>query len=86
MTLGPGDLQQVGKCLVTNLSKIVADHHAQGSSVFCLCFVNSRDTPLTPFLFDIKWGMQQIKPVLCSREVGIAHACFVEAKSQNKTF
>ena len=30
--------------------------------------------------------MQQIQPVLCSIEVGIAHACFVEAKSQNKTF
>ena len=39
-----------------------------------------------PFLFDIKWGMQQIKPVLYSTEVGIAHACCVAAKSQHKAF
>ena len=85
VTLGSGDQQQVGKCLVTNLSKIVADHHAHGSSVFAFVLLTAEIQHWPPFLFDIKWGIQQIKPVLYSTEMGIVHACCVAAKSQHKT-
>ena len=86
MTLGSGDLQQVVKCLVINLSKIVVDHHAHGSFMFAFVLLTAKIQHLIPFLLDVKWVMQQIKQELCFREVGIVHAVFVAAKSQHKTF
>ena len=85
-TLEPGDLQQDGKCLVTNSSKIVADHHAHGSEAFAVVLLKLKKQHWKPSPRDKKREMPQTKPVLYSIEFDIVRAGFFATKSQQKTF